>query len=177
MVYCFSSAVGIEMARVFENHGKVANLIVADSLVEQEDFIELSRLKLRFRGFIKRVAKNPISGLRLMIINKTSRFIEPLWVNLFGSSDEKNLEKIKSNLIAIYNKYTWSKKHPGHISLILTDKSDKKINEEYIRGWQELSINKVKVLRTEGNHMTLFEGTDVQYLAENIEKSILEVIP
>jgi len=177
MVYCFSSAVGIEMARAFENHGKVANLIVADSLVEQEDFIELSRLKLRFRGFMKRVVKNPISGLRLMIINKTSRFIEPLWINLFGSPDEKNLEKIKSNLIAIYNKYAWGKKHPGHISLILTDKSDKKINEEYIRGWQELSINKVKVLRTEGNHLTLFEGTDVQYLAENIEKSILEVAP
>ncbi|WP_394748812.1 condensation domain-containing protein [Spongiimicrobium salis] len=177
MVYCFSSAVGIEMAREFERHGKVANLIVADSLVEQEDFIELSRLKLRFRGFMKRIVKNPISGIRLMIINKTSRFIEPLWVNLFGSKDEKNLEKIKSNLIAIYNKYQWGKKHPGHISLILTDKSDKKINKEYIRGWQELSNKNVNVLRTEGNHLTLFEGTDVQHLAENIEKSILEAIP
>lgn len=175
MVYCFSTAVGIEMAKIITDKGEIANLIVADSVIDQEDIISPDRLKMRVAGFIKRVTKNPLKGIKQMLISKKVRFIDPLITRFFGKEGEKNIEKIRKNLIEIYNKYNWQTKNTGDVSLILTKKSIETINEEYIKGWNKISTNPIKVLYNIGNHLTLFEGEDVKDLAKNIEASIIEI--
>ena len=75
MVYCFSTAVGIEMARILAEMNETTNLIVADSILAQEDIMTLDRLKMRLTGFIKRLAQNPLKGIKLMVMTKTLSLI------------------------------------------------------------------------------------------------------
>ncbi|MFS4467937.1 condensation domain-containing protein [Maribacter sp. 2210JD10-5] len=174
MVYCFSTAVGIEIAKIFAQKKEITNLIVADSVLGQEDILSPDRLKIRIVGFAKRFGQNPLKAIKLMLHTKLMRFVHPPMIKFFGTKGEKNIEKIRKNLRTIYNQYDWKTKNEGSVTLILTEKSDVAINNEYIEGWNNITMTPVKVLYNSGNHLTLFEGENVDNLASNIEKSILE---
>jgi hypothetical protein len=105
LVYCFSPAVGIEIANIFKKLGETTNLIVIDSITNQEDFTDPTRIKMRISGFLKRFTSNPFNAIKLMISNNYERFLEPKVIKLFASSNKKNLEKVKQNLIRIYKLY------------------------------------------------------------------------
>lgn len=174
LVYCFSPAVGIEIADAFKKQGDTTNLIVIDSIIKQEDFTDPTRIKMRLSGFFKRLTSNPISAIKLMISNNYERFLEPTVIQLFASSNKKNLEKIKQNLIRIYKLYKWDKKHPGVTNLILTEKPDKKLNPTYINAWNSITTQDVNVLFTEGVHHQLFSSPHADLLAEKIEKVMIQ---
>jgi thioesterase domain-containing protein len=173
MVYCFSAAVGIEMAIILSRQGQQTNLIVADSLPMQEDLHSKTRIKMRIVGFMKRLIKNPLNGLEMVITDKYNRYLKPQWINFFGSHKEKVLEKLQANLIKIYNNYKW-REYPGKTSLILTKKTDKMIYQEYINVWNRLSIDGIDVIPCEGNHRTLFEKPDIEFVAKKIDQCMLE---
>lgn len=175
LVYCFSPAVGIEIANIFEKLGEETNLIILDSIIKQEDFTDPTRIKMRISGFINRLKSNPFNAIKLMLSNNYERFIEPTAIKLFASSNKKHLERIKQNLIKIYKQYEWDKKHPGTASLILTDKPDKKVNKAYIVAWEDITNNKVAILKTEGQHHQLFSSPYADLAAKQIEKAIVEI--
>ncbi|MFD2726452.1 non-ribosomal peptide synthetase [Hyunsoonleella rubra] len=172
LVYCFSPAVGIEIAREFEQSGDTVHLIVIDSIIKQEDFTDPTRIKMRVSGFLSRLASNPLNALKLMISNNYERFLESSVIKLFGSQTKKDLEKIKQNLIRIYKQYNWSNSHKGKTTLILTEKPDKNLNPTYINAWKSITTNDVDVLYTEGQHHQLFEAPYAGKLATQIEKAI-----
>lgn len=174
LVYCFSPAVGIEIADTFKKQGDTTNLIVIDSIIKQEDFTDPTRIKMRLSGFFKRLTSSPISAIKLMISNNYERFLEPTVIQLFASSNKKNLEKIKQNLIKIYKQYKWDKKHPGVTNLILTKKPDEKLNPTYIDAWNDITVQNVNVLYTEGVHHQLFSSPHADLLAEKIEKVMIQ---
>ncbi len=174
LVYCFSPAVGIEIADAFNKHGDNTNLIVIDSIIKQEDFTDPTRIKMRLSGFLNRLKSNPINALSLMLSNNYERFLEPTVIKLFGSKTKKDLEKIKQNLITIYKKYGWGKTHTGGITLILTEKPDKNLNQTYMDAWKTITTERVKTLFTEGQHHQLFDEPYAHKLAEQVEKAIIE---
>ncbi len=174
LVYCFSPAVGIEIADIFEKKGDKTNLIVIDSIIKQEDFTDPTRIKMRLSGFFKRLTNNPISAIRLMVSNNYERFLEPIVIQLFASSNKKNLEKVKQNLIRIYKLYMWDKKHPGITNLILTEKPDKKLNPTYIDAWKSITERDINVLYTEGVHHQLFSSPHADLLAKKIDKVMIQ---
>ena len=175
LVYCFSSAVGIEIAEEFKKYGDKTNLIVIDSIIKQEDFADPERIKMRIYGFLNRLRNNPINALKLMIVNNYERFLEPTMINLFSSSNKKNLEKIKQNLLKIYVAYKWQKKHTGSTTIILTEKPDKNLNPTYIKAWEGITTNDVNVLYTDGIHHQLFNSPYAEMMSNQIEKAILEI--
>ncbi len=174
VVYCFSTAVGLEMAIELNKQGQEANLIVADSLAMQENLNTSTRLKMRILGFGKRFLKNPVNGVSIMITDRINRHIKPRLVRTFGASHDKTIAKLKMNLFELYTKYNW-KTYSGRIALILTHKADKTINKEFINSWEKLTTDTVDVTYTNGgDHRTLFDDSDVKFIAEKIENCIIE---
>ncbi len=174
LVYCFSPAVGIEIANFYETLGEKTNLIVIDSIIKQEDFTDPERMKMRISGFLKRLTNNPFKAIKLMYLNNFDKLIKPQLKRVFGSSTEKKLTKIKQNLVNIYKAYEWDKKHPGNTTLILTDKPDKKLNPTYIEAWEGITKQQINILKTEGLHYQLFQSPYADKMAVQIEKAIIE---
>ncbi|MGB5418189.1 condensation domain-containing protein [Algibacter sp.] len=175
LTYCFSPAVGIEIANIFKTEGEETNLIVIDSIIKQEDFTSPERIIMRINGLINRLIKNPFSALKLLIVNNYLRFIEPTIIRFFASKSKRNLEKITHNLVKIYVNYGWNKKHTDDVLLILTEKADKKLNPIYIESWKGITNGDVKVVYTTGKHHQLFEAPHVASVAKHIEKSIYNI--
>jgi thioesterase domain-containing protein/acyl carrier protein len=173
--YCFSPAVGIEIANIFKAEGEETNLIVIDSIIKQEDFTSPDRIKMRIYGFLNRLIKNPIKALKLMISNSYARFIEPILIKLFANEAKKNLDKITRNLVEIYVNYGWNKYHTDNVLLILTKKADKKLNPIYIESWKGITNGNVKVVYTSGDHLELFDSPHVEPVAKHIEKNIYDL--
>ncbi|SEQ99312.1 Non-ribosomal peptide synthetase component F [Hyunsoonleella jejuensis] len=174
LVYCFSPAVGIEIAHIFKSKGEETNLIVVDSIIKQEDFTDPTRIKMRISGFLNRLKKNPVNALKFMILNNYEKFLEPIVIKLFASKTKKDLENTKQNLVRIYKKYQWDKKHPGPITLILTDKPDPKLNPAYISAWEGITLQKINTRKTKGHHHQLFSSPYAEIMADKIEKAIIE---
>ncbi len=172
LTYCFSPAVGIEIAHIFKKEGDKTNLIVIDSITKQQDFTNPDRIKMRISGFLNRLVNNPVNAISLMMSNNYERFLEPTLIKLFASNTKKNLEKVKQNLIQIYVKYDWRKKHPDDVLLILTKKPDKKLNPIYTKAWKEITKGNVIVNYTKGQHHQLFDNPQVDDIAKIIEREL-----
>lgn len=175
LTYCFSPAVGIEIANIFKSQGEKTNLIVIDSIIKQEDFTDPVRIKMRVYGFLNRIISNPFSALKLMIINNYRRSLEPTIIKLFASESTKNLDRITRNLVKIYVNYGWNKNHPDDVLLLLTEKADKKLNPTYIEAWEGITNGNIKVANISGKHHELFESPHVESIANQIEKNLYDL--
>lgn len=172
LVYCFSTAVGIEIASILKADNQETKMVIVDSLIDQEDFSSPDRIKLRMLGFLSRIIKNPLRAIKLSYKNHLPAFITSKRIQYFGNESEKKLEIVKQNLIDIYNAYEWKQKFPGAISLLLTNKSDSKIINMYIDNWQKMSIKQIKTIPIEGEHHELFTEPRVIPLGKLVEREL-----
>ncbi len=172
MVYCFSTAVGLEMSRILKSGGFETNLIVMDTMAEQRHLMTKTRMKMRLSGFFKRMLNNPSKVVGTMFADRYNMYLRPQWVKLFGSVEQKNTERIRLHLFDIYTKYKWQP-HRLDIKLVLTKKADKRFNMEYIRSWEEIALDGVEIIETLGDHRTLFDEPDVQMVAKTIDGMLL----
>ena len=173
LVYCFSTAVGIEIALSLKKEGQETNMIIIDSLVDQENFANPARVWVRIKGFVNRVLRNPFKALKMGYANHVQEFLQGKRVDYFGTVDEKNLEKVKRNLIEIYNAYEWKNRYSGKISLLLTEKDDKSLNGYYLKNWEKIVDQKVEVIQIEGEHHQLFTEPVVRSMVVNIQKQLV----
>ena len=60
------------------------------------------------------------------------------------------------------------------MSLLLTDKPDKNFNKFIIKSWEKYAKGGVKIYPTKGNHTTLFEEPDIEFVSEQIDKCITD---
>jgi thioesterase domain-containing protein/acyl carrier protein/predicted XRE-type DNA-binding protein len=167
IVYCHSTAVGFEMSNLLKSMGNKVNLIVMDTMAEQEH-ITSERLKMRVLGFLNRLSNKPVNVIKTMISYRFKKYINPFFINIFGSTEAKNTSNTAVNLINIYNKYKW-KSYDIDIILVLTKKVNKLFNQEISESWNKLT-DKVNTLNIEGDHRTLFEDPDVKYVAKMLEE-------
>ncbi|MFK5972012.1 MAG: thioesterase domain-containing protein [Flavobacteriaceae bacterium] len=172
LVYCLSVTIGHEMAIQMKKLDLELNLIVMDTMARPWSLNSPDRLQMRFKGLVKRLLSKPVLTIRTMVVDRMPQ-IKIMMVKIFGTNDQKLLETLKANLVKICLDYEW-KPYRVKISLILTDKSDKSLNIETIKSWEEIALDGVEVIDTKGNHRTLFEEPDVKFVAETIEKSIRE---
>ena len=120
-----------------------------------------------------RLVKSPLRSIAEMTISKYS-LLRTKWKSNFDSDTEsKELEKLRLNLMQISRNYVW-KELPGKVSLILTPKDHKSLNEETIRSWKEIVDNEIDVRYTRGNHRALFDEPYVGQTAKVIEKCLVE---
>ena len=170
IVYCFSTAVGLEMASYLKTVGRDTHLIVADTIAEHR-LLNKERFFIRTSAFFKRFLSNPFKALNEMVGYRILFYIKPIRIQLLGNDAEKNTENMRQHLVQLFNAYSWSKK-TNNVSLILTEKLDKRYNEEIIRSWEPLINGDVAVETTNGKHSTFFENPDVIVTAKTIDKII-----
>ncbi len=171
MVYCFSTAVGIEMIKLLKIKGHMAKLIVMDTMAEQENLTK-ARFKMRVFGFVKRFVKHPIKVVSIMVYDRYHKYILPFIYTFIGSEQEKNNALIKGNLITLYNAYNWQS-FDGAITLILSEKPHELLQKETIKSWEKLAKGGIQLLYTKGNHRTLFEEPDVRFVSEKLNECML----
>jgi len=166
LVYCHSTAVGFEMSNLLKNKGHETNLIVMDTMAEQE-YVNKDRLKMRTLGFLTRLTKHPIDVIGTMVSYRYEKIIKPWFTNMFGSEEAKNTSNTMVHLINIYNQYRW-KHYDLPIILVLTKKVNKLFNEEISSSWHKIA-NNVTIINTEGDHRTLFDDPDVKFVAKALD--------
>ncbi len=171
LAYCFSTAVGLEMVRLFSMKGLQANLIIMDSFVNQEA-IKKTKLGMRIAAFLKRLWKNPLNSVKIMLEDRYNTYLKPRWYLAFGNDNQKNTTRVGLHLVKLYNMYDWPE-FDGDITLVLTPKIDESFNRETINSWKSIINKNVRVVYTKGNHRTLFDHPDVIMAAETIEKCCL----
>lgn len=171
LAYCFSTAVGLEMSRLFNTKGLQANLIIMDSFANQEA-IKKTKLGMRLTAFVKRLWENPLTSLQIMLADRFNTHLKPRWLMAFGNNYQKNTTRVGLHLVKLYNMYKWPEFN-GDITLILTHKIDASFNRETINSWKSIIKKNIRVVYTKGNHRTILEHPDVVTAAETIEKCCL----
>lgn len=169
MVYCFSTAVGLEMASYLKKIDKEINLIVMDTMAEQEHLLTKTRIKMRISGLVKRLTSNPFKAVRNMFMERVDRYVKPIWIHMVGSEEEKNIEKMRAHLVHLYNQYLWKTVDAG-VTLIMTKKQNNRMNIELVDSWKKIVEYEVTEMYINGDHRTLFEEPDVQYAASAIDE-------
>lgn len=169
LVYCFSTALGLEMANLFSEAQQESNLIVMDTMTDQDQLLTKQRFSMRLKGFLKRLSKNPLRVFHSMISDRIDTHIAPLLRAWFGNREVKNSENIRRHLQKLYNNYTWIT-YKGEIKLILTTKAHDSFNAELVRSWNEVAMGGVKTEYTQGNHRSIFEEPEVTHAARAVEK-------
>lgn len=173
VVYCFSTAVGLEMASYLKTKGRKAHLIVADTIAEHRLLLDKERLSIRVSAFLKRFFSNPFTALYEMIGFRIMFYIKPLKVKLFGTEAEKNTETMRLHLVSLFNAYKWNIKTDS-VSLVLTEKGDERYNKEIERSWKPLVENNIDVRICKARHVTFFEHPDVLETAKAMDEAIVE---
>lgn len=173
VVYCFSTAVGLEMASYLKSIGRGSHLIVADTIAEHRLLLDKQRLLIRVTAFLKRFFSNPFKALQAMIGYRLMFYVKPIKVRLWGSEAEKNTEQMRVHLVTLFNAYKWGTPI-DNISLILTEKGDKRYNDEIVRSWKPLVHREIDVRICKGHHATFFDAPDVLHTAKAMDQVILE---
>lgn len=173
LVYCFSAAVGNEMALLLAEKGEKLNLIVMDTMTAPAVLNTPRRLRIRIQTFLMRFVKAPFRSLRNMIVSKYA-LIRLKWRSNFEVDEEsRELEKLRVNLMDLSQTYKWKPFH-GEVSLVLTKKDHKALNRETVRSWKEVAESDLNIVHTKGSHRELFDEPYVKYTAKAIEKCMFD---
>ena len=172
LVYCFSTAVGNEMAIQLAKTKEQINIIVMDTMASPWKATTKEQLSIRIGSFFKRLIKSPYQTIRLFI-EERYYIINSINAYLFGNEDQKKLEKLRANLRTISKTYKWIA-HSGKVSLILTKKPDQRFQDLIIRSWENLAKGGVDLYYSKGFHTTLFEEPDISYVSEKIDECMLD---
>ncbi|MGB5236434.1 MAG: phosphopantetheine-binding protein [Flavobacteriaceae bacterium] len=172
LVYCFSTAVGNEMALQLKEFDQKINIVVMDTMASPWNATAPAQLKVRIQYFIKRFFQNPLKAIRLFVAERRY-MVEPFFINIFGSDQKKKVESIKHNLREICVAYRWPK-HNGSVSLIITEKGDEKFQNLLINSWKELAGGGVTLYPTEGTHSTLFEEPEIRQVSKKIDDCLID---
>lgn len=175
VVYCFSTAVGLEMVAYLKSLGREAHLIVADTIAEHRLLLDKERLFIRVSAFLKRFFSNPFKALQTMIGYRLMFYVKPIKIKFFGNDAEKNTEEMRVHLVTLFNAYEWKTKI-NRVSLVLTEKGDKRYNQEIERSWKPLVQGEITTATCKGHHATFFDYPDVVYTAKAIDEVIDQVI-
>lgn len=172
-VYCFSSAVGIEIVTYLKTKGRETNLIVADTIAEHRLLLNKERLFIRASAFLKRFVSNPFEALKAMIGFRILFYLNPILIKYFGTDAEKNTENMRQHLVGLFNQYDWGTKIDV-ISLVMTLKVDPRYNQEIHNSWKPLVNKSINIRYCKGNHATFFDEPDVLNTAKAMDEVIIE---
>jgi len=171
LVYCFSAAVGNEMAPLLQKENKEINLIVMDTMTAPATLNTPKRIKIRAAAFAVRLIRSPFKTIKGMLIAKYA-----VWRMKWKSTHEtdleaKELEQLRLNLMQLSQSYDW-KPYTGKTTILLTRKDHNSLNRETVRSWSELCENEISVIHTKGSHQLLFEEPYVKHTAAAIEECL-----
>ena len=172
LVYCFSAAVGNEIALLLKKENQEINLIVMDTMTAPATLNTPERIKIRAAAFAVRLIRSPFKTIKRMLIAKYA-----VWRMKWKSTHErdieaKELEQLRLNLMQLSQSYEW-RPYSGRTTVILTKKDHNSLNTETVRSWRALCENEITVIHTKGSHQLLFEEPYVKHTAAAIEECLI----
>jgi len=174
MAYCFSTAVGLEIAHILNKNKERVHYLVADTSSRSQNLYAISRTGSRVSGVIKVLLKNPVKTVKRAVKQRIIWYVKPAILRRFGNEDQRKVEKLSHNNLKIYHNYQW-KAFDGHLSLLLTKKPyHPGLNEYILDSWKKIALRGLNIVQTEGQHDTLFSEPDVKHTAENLENCMQE---
>lgn len=174
MAYCFSTAVGLEIAHILNKTKERVHYLVADTSSKSQNLYAISRTGSRVSGIIKVLLKNPVKTVKRAVKQRINWYVKPALLRRFGNEDQRKVEKLSHNNLKIYHNYQW-KAFDGHLSLLLTKKPyHPGLNEFILDSWKKIPLQGLNIVQTEGQHDTLFSEPDVKHTAENLENCMQE---
>ncbi len=171
MVYCFSVAVGHEMAIQLTRAGETANLIVMDTMTDPWKLDTGNRLRMRIKSFVRRLFDSPMATIKGMFDERLIQLKLKMRQQM-AKGDDKTLARLNANLARICATYIW-REHQEKVTLLLTEKPDGAINKEVIGSWEKVALGGVDVVRVKGNHIDLFAEPEVALVAEKIDENCI----
>ncbi|MFD1613740.1 amino acid adenylation domain-containing protein [Gelatiniphilus marinus] len=173
MAYCFSTAVGLEISRILKKEGEKVNLIIVDTVAKNQDRYATSRIKLRTAQFFIRLFKNPFKAVKLFAKSRINRIIKPAVSKHIGNKEQRKIAVLRDNQVKNYLKYNWPPYH-GTITVLITEKEDKTMNQDIKNTWNEIASNQIKIVPVEGHHTTLFVDPIVKHTSKTLENCMQE---
>jgi len=173
MVYCWSTAVGLEISKRLNALGEAANFMVIDTIASAYDQFNLAHTKSRLIEFIVRFLKNPFRATNSMIKNRVNKHLAPNFNEHLDDESDKNSQKLQRNLITLYKAYDWQKTDCS-ITLLITGYWGKRAYKETVDSWHKLTTTPLKVMPLKGKHPDLFDVPNVKDTAELLNQCLLE---
>ncbi|MRH99225.1 hypothetical protein GH721_01655 [Kriegella sp. EG-1] len=169
MVYCWSTAVGLEMAIQFKKLGKETNLMVMDTIAIVQNLYKPERTKLRVQEFFERLYNNPVAAMNSLIKKRIKENVIPKVKRVLGNKNQRVTQKLRSNLLKIYYAYKWPH-FEGNITLMITpDTWDERLYAEIIASWEKIPTMGLNVIQIKGVHSNLFDEPTVEFTAHSLE--------
>ncbi len=167
VVYCFSVAVGHQIAFQLSKQGQMANLIVMDTMADPWNLNTPKRLKMRFKGFVKRSLQNPVESISSMFKDRWVHYRARFNIRN-AAPEEKALLEMNANLAKICKVYNWTKVQ-AKVSIVLTEKAEASINAEIVDSWKEIIEGEIQMVKSNGVHRDLFLEPDIKNVSKKID--------
>ncbi len=173
MVYCWSTAVGLEISKRLKVLDEEINFMVIDTIASAYDQFDMAHTKSRISEFTVRLFQNPFRAINSLIKNRISKRVSPIFKGLIENEKGKNDQKLQNNLIEIYKAYEWEKIN-GSITLLITNYWGKRAYQETVDSWHKLTSSNLKIVPLLGEHNDLFNLPNVEDTAEVLNKCLIE---
>ncbi|MEM9921745.1 MAG: condensation domain-containing protein [Bacteroidota bacterium] len=170
--YCFSNAVGLEMAQQLKKVGEeVGQLIIVDSIVPTN-----TPKKVEKTTAVQNLTKLLKDGNWKTIYRRLQGRVQRLTNKVNGKEvveEKSTLTLMQESLGNILSKYIW-KPYDGNITVIIsTQFKDLPGKQEQIETtWKDIAGDKVSFRMVDGRHRNLFKDPDVYRLAEQVTQCL-----
>ncbi len=178
MAYCFSTAVGLEIARILEERKEEVNFIVVDTIAHFHQLFAWNRTKTRILNILKVLRDRRVNRFFGLIRKRIKSFIDPKLVKYLGEKEERKIERLRLNYLKIYKKYSWDV-YKGKFILLLTESGGRHLVSDIIKSWEKITEKENDIIDIEGKHEELFSDVGVrdtaislEYCMENFENEL-----
>lgn len=168
VVYCFSTAIGVEMARIMNAQDEKIRLIVLDTIAEEKDKTASGMMSTRLNFFIKRLRQNPVKSLRSALEYRIGEGEEARLKRLVDENRDVEVAEIRDQLAIAHESYIW-KTFSADLLLILSNYSNETRQQIIVDSWQKLNQGKTTVEKVEGNHYDLFQSPNIEAIGKFIQ--------
>ena len=166
LVYCWSTAVGLEISKLLSKKGEPTNFLIVDTKAKVQ-YLHPYIYKLNDYG--KAIRKESFSTLIQSFGNKVKRSLIAKPTGNNDPIEETKAEKLRKNYTKIYKSYQW-KPFAGDMTLILTNKQSKAWKTGIINSWGKLSKDKPELIYVDAEHHNLFLEPDVKTTTQILER-------
>lgn len=165
--YCLSTAICLEMSHQLHKAGETSSLLIVDSGPSVLDPIPIPP-KNTLGNFFSLLQQGKFDTMKQSIQRRLYPIKEGL-KNAFRSDQEKNLEKVRHELDLFYQQYHWEPYDGNKIILLrCKDTAENPAFDRHITQWEQLALKGLEVHVLDGNHKTIFDEPEVQFLAKQL---------
>lgn len=173
MAYCYSTAVGLEVANLLHQKNEPVNFIVVDTIADYYQLFSFSNALRRIANILKALNKEFGNTLVRMVKRRFNRHVKSRLIRRQRTQGDLKAEKLKNIYIGIYKKYNW-RTFSGKITLLMTNSWDARMYSETIKSWKRISEKELNLIPIEGRHEELYLEPTIENTSKVLDENMLD---